>query len=85
MPPPSAAEASRHCGNLCCARSAGLIQPWATMPSSTKFHRCWDISRFFAGSQRDGDWISPAIIAPSEAFRSWTFFPKYAWLAAWMP
>ena len=63
-------------GNACCARSAPGSQPWATMPSSTKFHRSVDFSRFFAGSQRDGDWMMPASIAPSDTVRSLTSLPK---------
>jgi hypothetical protein len=46
------------------------------MPSRTKVQRCSECCGFTAGSQRDGDWINPASIAPSLGDRSCTFFPK---------
>jgi hypothetical protein len=53
-------------GNVCAARSALSSHPCSTMPSSTKFHRSCERSGFFAGSHRDGDWMTPASIAPSD-------------------
>jgi hypothetical protein len=84
IPPPDDASCF-HAGNCCCARSPWLSQPCETMPSSTKFHRSTDRSGLCAGSQREGDWMMPASIAPSETVRSPTFLPKYACEAAWIP
>ena len=72
-------------GKTCPARSAAGSQFWLTMPSRTKFQRCSDMPRSTAGSHRDGDWMSPASIAPSDTESCETSFPKYACDAAWMP
>ena len=83
--PPGCGVRGAAIGKRCFARSAGVSQPWATMPSRTKFQRATAPSGLTAGSHRDGDWITPASTAPSATVRSCTFLPKYAWLAAWMP
>ena len=63
-------------GKTAASRSARESQPWATMPSRTKFQRCSALSGLSAGSQRDGDWISPASSAPSAGVSSVTDLPK---------
>ena len=72
-------------GNVWPARSPAGSQFWLTMPSRTKVQRCWDMPGSTAGSQRDGDWMSPASIAPSETVSCETSLPKYDCEAAWMP
>ena len=72
-------------GNVCAPRSAAGSQFWPTIPSRTKAQRCSDIPRSTAGSQRDGDWIRPASIAPSDTDSCETSLSKYDCAAAWMP